>query len=123
MYHQKLALVRNYEKTVQRQLVTMLRRLEHTVNRNLLSARRAVLADSLLSRLLQKALVPMTPDQIKREAIRQYNGGHEYYLDETFSVAANGLSLIAQGPDTWQLKAHLTSPNYVNGVLSCHLPD
>jgi hypothetical protein len=67
--------------------------------------------------------VPTATDQIKREPIRQYNGGNQYYFDETFAVAANGLSIVVQGPGTWQLKAHLTNPNYVTGVLGCRLPD
>ena len=94
-FHQKLAIAQAWRGREQQRLD---------------SKRNAVLARANQNRAAQglpptnggRIVVPaLTVQQLGRDAIRAYNGGHQYYFDAHYVLGANGISVAILGTRQW----------------------
>ena len=51
--------------------------------------------------LAPRKVPPLTPAQVQGEAIRRYNGEHEYRFDLNYVVSANRLAIMTVGKGKW----------------------
>lgn len=106
--------------------------VDHTVTKNKKTEHVTGLLTTVNANRAKKHLKPLTPanvkvkfvtqfshDELERDAIRQYNGGHEYIFPAEYAITSNGLNITVTGQQKWIEGPHTHNPNYVNQVLTC----